>query len=196
MAVTGATRTSGGSTWYGTCSPRRNFRCSRSAPVSCSPVASVTAAISAKLTRWRRAPRCAPRATTPTSAACRPIRPWAGSTIQCSVPSSICRKASSRASFSMSSRISCSMSGTIHVSTNPSPRRWKRREWSAGSPSPAMKVSASPICACRASSGNSSACCSSTGQNWRRSTSWIPRSRKNAGASRDCSRTWNASTAS
>ena len=99
------------------------------------------------------------RATTSTSAACRPIRRWAGSTTRSCRRSSATRTSSSRGWCSTSSRTRSSTRRTTRRSTSRSPPRSRRRGSRAGSrrgPPPRRRSSrptASAASGCAPSSG-------------------------------------------
>src|SRR6266567_3751632 len=122
-----------------------------------------------------------------TSAASPPIPRSAGSTIRCSPLSSTIRRRSSRAScFTSSPTRRCTPRAT-RCSTNPLPRRWKRRACGAGSSAKGRRRSARPTPNPGAGASNSTPSWGDTAQGSPLSTSVPPRSRKNAPESSACS---------
>src|SRR6266571_2254187 len=122
-----------------------------------------------------------------TSAASPPIPRSAGSTIRCSPLSSTIRRRSSRAScFTSSPTRRCTPRAT-RCSTNPLPRRWKRRACGAGSSAKGRRRSARPTPNPGAGASNSTPSWGNTAQGSPPSTSVPPRSRKNAPESSACS---------
>src|SRR6266511_1273579 len=123
-----------------------------------------------------------------TSAASPRIPRSAGSTIRCSPLSSTIRRWSSRAScFTSSPTRRCTPRAT-RCSTNPLPRRWKRRACGAGSSAKGRRRSARPTPNPGAGASNSTPSWGDTAQGSPSSTSVPPRSRKNAPESSACSR--------
>src|SRR5712691_1504030 len=134
------------------------------------------------------------RAMTCTSAAYRPIRRSAGSTIPCSRPSFSIPRRNSRASCFTSSPTRRCTSRATRCSTNPSPRRWKRRACGAGSSARGRPRSARPTPNPGADASNSTPSLGNTGQGSPPSTSAPSRSRKGAPERSACSPSWRTNT--